>query len=182
MVKQLAVVAFFWLTATMAQAVTFAFDAGDGNGTGFQQIDTVDGFGLTMAGADTDAINSIADITTFTAQAAVDAAYEINWSYFTFDFDGPAFDPFGYFVGSDFIQLTDNNGANFQFGTFVLNVLAGDEFGFFIDSTDDVENPSNAFVSGQQIAVVPLPASGLFFIAGLCGLVLWGLRRQGNAL
>lgn len=178
MMKQLIATAAFLSAATTAQAVTFTFDAGDGNGTGFQQIDEPGGFGLTMAGANTTLANSFDDISTFSATAAVNAVYEVSWSYFSFDAGGPVFDPFGSFVGSDFFQLTDNGGDAFQFGTFQLDVMIGDVFGFFIDSTDDVEGASNAFVSGQKISlnpsvsVVPLPASGLLLMAGLGGLAL----------
>lgn len=172
MITKLIATAAFLTAASAANAVTFTFDSGDGNGFGFQQIDTPDAFGLTMVGADTDVPFSFDDPSLFSTTAAFDASYEISWSFFAFDEDGPAYDPFGYFVEDVFVQLSDDDGANFQFGSFVLDVLAGDVFGFFIKSTDDVAGPSNAFIAGQEIAPIPLPASGLLLMAGLGGLAL----------
>ncbi len=59
-------------------------------------------------------------------------------------------------------------------------MTAGDVFGFYIDSTDDVNGPGFATVVGTEVppAAVPLPASGGLLIGSLIGLGLY--RRRGR--
>lgn len=163
--------------ATAAQAVTFTFDAADGNGTGSQLLDEPSEFALSMVGANVAVDDSVIGRTTFTATAAFDAVFDIAWSFFTFDVDGPSHDPFGFFVEAVDTQLSDDFGPNFQNGVFTLSVSAGEEFGFFIESTDDVLGPGLANIAGTQVTLVPLPASGLMLVAGLGGMALRRRRK-----
>lgn len=157
--------------ATTAQAVSFTFDPGEGNGIGFQLIDETDQFALTLVSSDADSDDS--RLTTFTTTAETDASYSVFWSYTTFDVSGAFYDPFGYFIEDDFVQLTDDDQpfGSSQTGSFILDVFAGDEFGFFIEAIDDQLGAAVATVTAS-VAPVPLPASGLLLVAGLGGLAL----------
>ncbi len=165
------------VASTSAHAVTFAFDTGDGNGTGNQFVDTADQFALSLVGTNVPFADSVEDLTKFTATSAVAITYDISWSYFSFDRDSAEFDLFGYFINGNQVQLSDNSGPAFQNGNFALNLLAGDVFGFFIDSTDDVVGPGFASINGVALTSVPLPASGGLLIAALGGMAL---RRRSK--
>jgi len=59
-----------------------------------------------------------------------------NWDYTTTDCDGPFYDQFGYSLNGNYVQLTDNGGANTQSGSASVTVNAGDVFAFYIFSVD----------------------------------------------
>ncbi len=179
MIKTTLAATLIMAAATAAPAATFVFDAAGGNGSGSQAVDQPSEFALTLLGANGVVANSVAGRTTYTATAASDQSFDIAWSFFTFDRFGPAADPFGFFVGATDTQLSDDSGTGFQNGEFTLTVTAGDVFGFYIDSTDDVNGPGFATVVGTEVpsAVVPLPASGGLLIGSLIGFGLY--RRRG---
>jgi len=79
-------------------------------------------------------INGLVD-TDFTIQICEDGYIMFDWSWITFD--SPSFDPAGFKINGDFIQLTDDAGPNAQGGWETVGVEAGDVFGFTLRSTDD---------------------------------------------
>ena len=82
-----------------------------------------------------------------------------SWSYVTSDRDGPAFDPFGYYLNGTFFQLTSNSSsARTQSGTKSISVSASDKFAFMIRSTDNVLGASTT-VASNFTAVTQLCAN-----------------------
>jgi hypothetical protein len=162
------------LATTTAQAVTFTFSNGGGNGTGNILYASASDFGLVLLGNN----NGNSAITaSFSATPATHVTVTGGFTYQTTDGRGTALDPFGYFVGTTFTQLSQNilNKLT-QVGTFSFNVAAGQNFGFWITSTDGKSGKSTATVSA---AVVPLPAGGLLLLGAMGGLA--ALRRRKTA-
>jgi len=62
------------------------------------------------------------------------AAISFDWDYITTD--GPAFDSFGVLLNGVYTEISDPNGALTQSGTYGLNVVPGDVFGFRSYSLD----------------------------------------------
>lgn len=184
MFKSLIAAAAVALMATTVNAATFTFDTGDGNGFGLQTVDEPNQFQLYMLGSNNDIGGAFNDDTTFTAAAPATTTYAVDWSYETFDLGGPSFDPFGYFIGATKYFLSDDFGADFQNGTFLLSVALGESFGFFIDSGDDTSGAGSAFITGRKTTLpsaVPLPASGLLLLAGMGGLTLRSRKKAKQA-
>lgn len=61
-----------------------------------------------------------------------------DWDYETFDRDGPEWDPFGYSLNANVVQLTDDNGPDVQSGNVELSVEPGDSFCFIASSADQL--------------------------------------------
>lgn len=161
--------------ATSASALTFDLTTIPGDGSGTQSVDAGPLFGLSLTGND----NGVSDIVTaFTATATMDGTVEGAWFYETSDVDGAFWDPAGYFVNALFTPLTDDAGADVQSGLFSFAVMAGDDFGFYVESRDGILGTATAtFVgSGPFVAPVPLPASLPLALVGLGGLA--ALRRR----
>jgi len=68
-----------------------------------------------------------------------------NWNYSTLD-DLPEFDPFGYYIGATFYQLTNNSGPNSQSGSQIVNLLAGETF-IFSTNSDGTNGPATTIIS-----------------------------------
>jgi len=66
-----------------------------------------------------------------------DGIIQFNWNYNTSDVDGPSFDPFGYTINGNFVQLSNNAGGSSQSGVATINVSAGDVFCFVANTSDD---------------------------------------------
>lgn len=177
------------LFATSAQAVTFTFDAGGGNGVGVQSFDVGNDFALAFTGSNG---AGSGPISTFTTVLSSDLVATVTWEFLTDDDDGPEYDPFGYtteYMGvDDSFQITDDSGPDGQSGSFSLSLLAGTILSFYIDSTDGCCGGSSVTLAsagaplGALLAApspVPLPASGLLLLAGAGGLT--ALRRKKKA-
>jgi uncharacterized protein YrzB (UPF0473 family) len=83
--------------------------------------------------------------TDFTVQLSSDADISFDWNYSTDD--GANWDAFGYLLNNVYNQLTNNNFGNFQNGTFSLNVLENDVFGFRSYTSDGIAGASTTVVS-----------------------------------
>ena len=107
--------------------------------------------------------------TNYVAEAVDAGTVMFNFSYESFNVDGPLFDPFGIVLNENFIQLTDNNGPDSQNGVFSFNINEGDRFGFAIQTLDNVLGASEATITNFKVTT-PEPASllGLLSISGLC--------------
>lgn len=90
----------------------------------------------------------------------------VSFSYFytTNDQDGASFDPFGFLLNGVRTQLvpppTLANGESVS-GTFSFNVLAGDTFGVYAESTDNGFGPSVTEVTDFLYVPGPLPVLGV---------------------
>jgi hypothetical protein len=114
--------------------------------------------------------------------ATEDAFILGSFQYRTFDEDG-GFDPAGYFIDEAKFQLSDDSlEFGVQSGTFSFNVLSGNTWGFYIESTDNCCGFSQFAVNTTfDENVVPEPASWAMLIAGF-GLVGGAMRRRRSGL
>ena len=128
--------------------------------------------GFDLFGADNGVEDGPGSLTTYLATATAAATLTFKWTYATSDIDGSAFDPAGYVVNDLFTQLTIDDSFLTQNGIVTLSVLAGQSYGFYIDSWD-------AALGRAHIAVseTPLPAALLLFASGLGVLRLFSRRR-----
>jgi hypothetical protein len=172
----------FVLSAAAAVAAFIAVPAG---AVGF--INTLGGDGTfafgpapyfaTITGSDDDINDNIAQ---YTEIVPVSMIYDFIWKYTTLDLDGSAFDPAGYVLNGIYTQLTvdDLPFGSMQSGGFSLSLDAGDEFGFYVETTDGVLGPG---VLSFGIGVIPEPATWAMLITGF-GLVGFVARRRRAAL
>lgn len=156
-----------------ALADTFTLTNTPSNADGF--VNLIPG-GFNLFGAD----NSVGETaTTYLATALSNQAFIVNWAYHTDDF--PAFDPAGYYLNGVRTQLTNNVGSNNQSGPFLISVLAGDVYGFYVDSEDSGFGRANIQVTGfaaPEASEVPLPASLPLFAGGATLIALLGRRKR----
>ena len=118
--------------------------------------------------------------TTYTATALSNQMFNVNWVYHTDD-GGPFFDPAGYVKNGIFTQLTNSGGSGDQIGAFILSVLTGDIYGFYVRSVDGEEGRGDILVTALAVSQVPLPAALPFFATGLGALGLFGWRKKRKA-
>ena len=105
-----------------------------------------------------------------------DVVLDFNWSYVTYDEDGPHYDPAGYSINGVWYQLSNDFGANSQSGFISgLSLRAGDTFAFEVRSLDDLYGPAVLSISGGEI---PEPGSVALFGSGL---LLIALRHRKSA-
>jgi len=152
---------------------TFNANGGDGS------VDTSGAPGkIMLIGND----NNVPGINTeFTINIQCNGDITFDWTYVTNDVDGPAFDPAGFLLNGGLNQLTNNGGPDNQNGgSGVIPVVAGDEFGFYVFSSDGslgeaaftmIEN-FNAPTCQVAGELLPLNTSALM-IAGLTSMTVW---------
>jgi hypothetical protein len=138
-------------------------------------FDTSFDINITMVGAE--AINGREAGILFTSQAIHPIVIEGNFRYVSTDTRGPAFDIFGTEVGGRQEPLTDANGPIDPFSAFRLSVDRGENFGWFIRSTDGAEGPAIVSVNANVVSVIPVPPALPLLLAGLGGLVMLRRRR-----
>jgi hypothetical protein len=117
--------------------------------------------------------------TDFTTLAVGDGLVSFSWNYITFD-EGPEFDPFGYLLDGSFTKLTDDSEGNSQSGSASFSVLAGQTFGFRVDSVDDFGGRAQSTISSFEApgAAIPEPGSWAAAALLLAGAVLVRRRRR----
>ncbi len=114
--------------------------------------------------------------TDYTTTAAAAGTVTFDWNYSTAD--EPFFDPFGYLLNGSFIQVTDDGGGVVQNGTATFNVLAGDSFGFRIDTFDNFFGRGSVTISNFS-APIPEPSTVLsLLVLGGLGAGLKYLKRN----
>ncbi|CAG7857280.1 hypothetical protein MCAMS1_02048 [biofilm metagenome] len=111
----------------------------------------------------------------FTITAVADGIVSFDWSYSTSDWNS-SYDPFGFLRNNIFTQLTTNN-LSAQSGSFILNVLVGDIFGFRAHSTDSIYGSASTTISNFNASFnapssVPVPGALWLVVAPLMSLIV----------
>jgi hypothetical protein len=122
---------------------------------------------VTLFGSDNGSAQQI--FTDFTTLAVGDGLVSFSWDYITFDASSvaPFFDPFGYLLDGTFTQLTVNLGGNSQSGSASFSVLAGQTFGFRVDSIDDLGGRAQSTISSFEVGGAAIPEPGSWAAAAL---------------
>ena len=135
---------------------------------------------ITLIGSDTGSTLPIS--TDFTTLAVGDGLVSFSWNYETFDSGSPNWDPFGYLLDGAFTQLTDNSGANTQSGTASFSVLAGQTFGFRVNSVDGTFGPAQSIISSFEVGSAAIPEPGTWaaaaLLAGGAAFMRWRKRTK----
>jgi opacity protein-like surface antigen len=162
-------------TAMVAPAAAQVL-ANDNGGDGYI-VYTPGPYFYTLYGSDNSAITGYDDqvLTTFSAVAAADFTQSFKYQYQTFDVDGSTFDKAGYFIGSDFFQLSQDGlpTGSITSGVVTISVAAGQTFGAYVLSTDN-QLGRGAISFGNA---VPEPATWALMILGF-GAVGGAMRRR----
>lgn len=132
-------------------------------------------------------------LTSFTITAGGAGTVSFDWSYETPDpgddsatppVPGAFFDPAGYMLNGTLILLTDTAGAASQSGSFDFSVVAGNVFGFYVESIDNLQGAAKFTITNFRAPLPPPPPPGLpepYSIAllalGLVGVAALRKRR-----
>lgn len=156
-----------------------------GNGT-LDPIDPLtdypfENYSWVMTGSDLEEDQDVETLTTITDTALADGVQTFSYFYFTSD-ESPFYDPAGYFINDQKFQLSEDCGCSpFQYDTITLDLHAGDTFGFYIDSIDNIGGPALLFVApgevGPDFPAVLEPASWAMMVGGF-GLVGGAMRGR----
>jgi hypothetical protein len=132
---------------------------------------------ITLIGSDTG--SGIQIFTDYTTLAVGDGLVSFSWDYITFD-GAPNWDPFGYLLGGTFTQLTDDSGPLSQSGSASFSVLAGQTFGFWVVTVDDVQGRAQSTISSFEVAAVPEPGTwaAAALLAGGAAFMRWRKRTK----
>lgn len=173
--RALALASTLALASATVSAASFTIDLGGGDGTVLDISKPSGKFDLTFVMIGSDSNSNLPVITRYTTTASESLLVTGEYSYLSNDCCGPVFDPFGFVVNDVLTQLTDDDGNSGQAGTFSFNVAAGDTYGWFIRSSDDILGAASVSV-GADLAAVPVPASLPLLGTAVAGIV--ALRRR----
>lgn len=123
-----------------------------------------------------------------------DSILSFDWDYITTDSFGPAFDPFGYVIGTlppddpdtsgQFVELTDRSGSATQSGSAEVTVPADHIFAFQIGTADNQGGQASVTISNfyarppAAAATVPEPGTNAGIAIAALGLGAFALRRR----
>ncbi|SHF66753.1 HYR domain-containing protein, partial [Mariniphaga anaerophila] len=186
--------AVVWYSATQNFTGEFApenwtLETNGGNG----DVDLSEAPGkITLWGSDGDSGSEI--FTEYKITIPADGSMSFTWNYLTLDEDGPSFDPFGYSVNGNYMQLSYDEGGIMQEDSETIALNAGDEFSFFVWTEDDVAGAGSSavidfvFSRGGVEVTDNCPGtdwaanyeSGSFFPIGETEVVLTATDASGN--
>jgi hypothetical protein len=133
---------------------------------------------LDLAGSDTLSGNNVNTLIQITIPTTYFLSFD--WAYNTTDSGGPVWDMAGYILNGIFTQLSDDAGANSQAGSILgLAVVAGDVFGFYVDSVDDDFGRATLTIDTFVAEDAPEPSTVVMLISGLSLIGIGRLRRKG---
>jgi len=114
--------------------------------------------------------------TLFSITMPTNTTLTFGWTYKTFDCCGSFWDPAGYEINGTEYQLSPPSSvAGFSgSGVTTVNLTAGQQFGFYVDTADNFAGPATLSVGATE---APEPSSFALLAAGLLGLA--GLFRRG---
>ncbi len=117
--------------------------------------------------------------------------FSFDWSYVSNN-SSPLWDPFGYYIGGTFTQLTNDNGPLSQSGTATVSVTAGATFGFRALTLDNIEGNSEIWITNfsPKFAGPFAPANwastgstnsdGKQFFYDACGITNWAISKDAG--
>lgn len=133
---------------------------------------------ITITGSDfpgdPDELNAM---TSFTIVAAGSGTVMFDWDYQTNDIDGPGLDQAGYLLNGIRHQFSNDSGANSQNSSASFDVIAGNTFGFYIDSFDSKLGAASLTISSFS-APVPEPGQAAMLALGLLVMGYVGSRKR----
>jgi hypothetical protein len=115
--------------------------------------------------------------TLFSITVPTTTTLTFDWTYTTFDCCGSYWDPAGYEInGTEYPLSPGDFVAGFSgSGETTVNLTAGQQFGFYVDTVDNAAGVATLSVGA---AAVPESSSLALLAAGLLGLA--GLFRRGS--
>ncbi|MCF8245218.1 MAG: proprotein convertase P-domain-containing protein [Saprospiraceae bacterium] len=116
--------------------------------------------------------------------------FTFDWSYVSNN-SSPIWDKFGYYVGTTFTQLTNNNGPLSQSGTATVSVTAGATFGFRAETVDNLGGNAEIWITkfSPRFAGPFKPSNwthnttspdGKQFFYDACGFPNWAISANGG--
>jgi hypothetical protein len=133
---------------------------------------------ISLFGSNTESLNPI--LTDFTTLAAGDGTISFSWDYATGD-GAAQLDPFGYLLDGVFTKLTDDFRGS-QNGNASFSVLAGQAFGFRIDTLDDYGGRAQSTISSFEAPGAAVPEPGTWaaaaLLAGGAAFMRWRKRTK----
>jgi hypothetical protein len=169
-----AVMVNFLASAPALAAFTLANDNG---GDGFVQVDPLEPriFTLFSANNAPDINNGFSNLTTYGDVSSQARLVNVRWRHVTADSEAN-WDAGGWFLNGSFFQLTDDSITTgiVQGGSFQILLNPGDNWGFYVNSTDSFNGRGELTISS-----VPEPQSWAMLILGF-GLVGAVARRRNR--
>lgn len=165
------------LAAPAMAAFTLANDNG---GDGFVQVDPLEPRNFTLFSANNapDINNNFSNLTTYGDTASRARLVNVRWSHVTADSEAN-WDAGGWFLNGSFNQLTDDSITTgiVQGGRFQIVLNPGDDWGFYINTTDSFNGRGELTIS-----TVPEPQSWALLIAGFGLVGAVARRRRGGMI
>lgn len=120
-----------------------------------------------------------AGVTLFSIVAPTTTSLVFDWTYQTFDCCGAKWDPAGYEINGVQTQLSPATSIPgfVGSGTTMVDLNAGDNFGFYVYTLDNLFGASTLEVSGAESTGVPEPSCLALLFAGIIGLGALSLKR-----
>jgi|SRR6202790_3651824 len=117
--------------------------------------------------------------TLFSIVAPTSTSLVFNWTYSSLDF-GDQFDPAGYIINGMQFQLSPSwslpgVGAS---GMSTVDLNGGDNFGFYVDTSDNLSGAASLQVNGPEVIATPEPSCLALLAVGMIALGALSLKRD----